>query len=295
MSSDRAVVDSEPENQFTTTHHVYVPHKAGVPPIRPYLTELLRRREFATELSRSNLRSANTMTFFGQLWMVLNPLLLASVYFLLVQILSGGRHGWEFFAQLTGGLFMFYFVAGSMSTGAGSVVGGGKLLLNTAFPRLLMPFSAVRTAFFRFLPTLPVYLVFHLVAGLPWGLGTLAAIPFLLMLIVFSLGISALFATLQVYFRDTASFLPYITRIWLYASPVLWSIEQIPPRFQPVATVLEVANPLHSLLGGYLEALSRGTVPHLSTWLIAAAWSFGALAVGSLYFMSREREFAVRF
>lgn len=295
MSSDRAVVDSEPENQFTTTHHVYVPHKAGVPPLRPYVTELLRRREFASELSRSNLRAANTMTFFGQLWMVLNPLLLAGVYFLLVQILSGGRHGWEFFAQLTGGLFTFYFVAGSMQTGAASVVGGGKLLLNTAFPRLLMPFSAVRTAFFRFLPTLPVYLVFHLIAGLPWRLGTLAAIPFLFMLIVFALGVSALFATLQVYFRDTASFLPYINRIWLYASPVLWSIEQVPAKFLPVVGVLEVVNPLHSLLGGYLEALSRGTVPSLSTWLVAAAWSFGAFAVGSLYFMSREREFAVRF
>lgn len=295
MSSDRAVVDSEPENQFTTTHHVYVPHKAGVPPLRPYVTELLRRREFASELSRSNLRAANTMTFFGQLWMVLNPLLLAGVYFLLVQILSGGRHGWEFFAQLTGGLFTFYFVAGSMQTGAASVVGGGKLLLNTAFPRLLMPFSAVRTAFFRFLPTLPVYLVFHLIAGLPWRLGTLAAIPFLFMLIVFALGVSALFATLQVYFRDTASFLPYINRIWLYASPVLWSIEQVPAKFLPVVGVLEVVNPLHSLLGGYLEALSRGNVPSLSTWLVAAAWSFGAFAVGSLYFMSREREFAVRF
>ncbi len=294
MSSDRAVVDREPENQFTTTHHVYVPHKAGVPPLRPYVTELLRRREFATELSRSNLRSANTLTFFGQLWMVLNPLLLAAVYFLLVQILSGGRHGWSFFAQLTGGLFTFYFVSGAMQTGAASVVGGGKLLLNTAFPRLLMPFSAVRTAFFRYLPTLPVYLVFHLIAGLPFNLGTFAALPFLFMLIVFGLGISALFATLQVYFRDTASFLPYINRIWLYASPVLWSIEQVPPKFQSVIGVLEVVNPLHSLLGGYMEALSHGTVPHLSTWLIAAAWSFGAFAVGSLFFVSREREFAVR-
>jgi teichoic acid transport system permease protein len=294
MSSDRAVVANEPENEFTTTHHVYVPHKAGVPPLRSYTTELLRRREFATELSRSNLRSANTLTFFGQLWMVLNPLLLAAVYFLLVQVLSGGKHGWEFFAQLTGGLFTFYFVSGSMQTGAASVVGGGKLLLNTAFPRLLMPFSAVRTAFFRFLPTLPVYLVFHLVAGLPWKFGTLAAIPFLFMLVVFALGISALFATLQVYFRDTASFLPYFNRIWLYASPVLWSIEQVPASFRSVVDVLEVVNPLHSLLGGYIEALSYGTVPHLSTWLIAAAWSFGAFAIGSLYFMSREREFAVR-
>ncbi|HEU5143723.1 MAG TPA: ABC transporter permease [Dermatophilaceae bacterium] len=294
MSSDRAVVGSEPVNQFTTTHHVYVPHKAGVPPIAPYATELIRRREFATELSRSTLRAANTNTVFGQLWLVINPLLLAGVYFLLVQVLSGGGRGWDFFAQLTGGLFTFYLVAGSMQTGAGSVVGGGKLLLNTAFPRLLMPFSAVRTAFFRFLPTLPIYLVFHLIAGLPFKLGTLAALPFLFLLVVFSMGLASFFATLQVYFRDTTSFMPYVNRIWLYASPILWSIEDVPPRFLKYIDIISVLNPLHSLLGGFLEALTRGDVPHFSTWLTAAAWAFGAFAVGSLFFMSREREFAVR-
>ena len=294
MSSDHAVVAREPENEFTTTHHVYVPHKAGIPPLNNYVTELWRRREFASELSRSNLRSANTLTVFGQLWLVLNPLLLAAVYFLLVQVISGGKHGWDFFAQLTAGLFTFYFVAASMQTGAASVVGGGKLLLNTAFPRLLMPFSAVCTAFFRFLPTLPVYFFFHIIAGLPFRLGTLAAIPFLFLIVIFALGVSAFFATLQVYFRDTASFLPYVNRIWLYISPVLWSIEQVPNRFRPLISILEVINPLHSMLGGFIEALSRGHVPHLSTWLIAATWSFGAFAVGSLYFMSREREFAVR-
>ena len=294
MSSDSAVVASEPVNQFTTTHHVYVPHKAGIPPIAPYAKELIRRREFATELSRSTLRAANTNTVFGQLWLVINPLLLAGVYFILVQVLSGGHRGWDFFAQLTGGLFTFYLVAGSMQAGAGSVVGGGKLLLNTAFPRLLMPFSAVRTAFSRFLPTLPIYFAFHVIAGLPFKLGTLVAIPFLLMIVVFSMGLAAFFATLQVYFRDTTSFMPYVNRIWLYASPILWSLEDVPHKFLKYIDILSVVNPLHGLLGGFLEALTLGAVPHLSTWLVAAFWSFGTFAVGSLFFMSREREFAVR-
>jgi teichoic acid transport system permease protein len=294
MSSDHVVAVGEPENEFTTTHHVYVPHRGGLPPVGPYVRELWRRREFATELSRSVLRGANTLTFFGQLWLVLNPLLLAGVYFLLISIVSGGTRGMDFFARLCAGLFVFYFVAGAMSSGAQSVVGGGKLLLNTAFPRLLMPFSAVRTAFFRYLPTFPVLLVFHLLAGAPLGWGTLAALPFLGLIVVFALGVSALFATLQVYFRDTSSFLPYVNRIWLYVSPIIWTIEEIPGRFQPYIEVVQFANPLHSLIGGYVEALVDGRVPDLTTWLTAAGWAALALVVGSMYFMSREREFAVR-
>ena len=294
MSSDHQVALSEPENQFTTTHHVYEPHRAGIPPLRSYATELFRRREFAAEMSRANLRAANSTTVFGQVWLVLNPLLLAGVYFILVQVLSGGNRGLDFFAKLTAGLFTFYFVAGSMSTGAASVVGGGKLLMNTAFPRLLMPFSAVRTAFFRFLPTAIVYFIFHIAAGRPFRLATLCALPFLVLLVVFALGLASLFATMQVYFRDTTSFMPYVNRIWLYLSPVLWTLDDVPRRFQKFTDILEGINPLFSLLGGFTESLVDGIVPEPKVWLIAMAWAFGTLAIGSLFFMSREREFAVR-
>lgn len=294
MSSESSVVGREPENEFTTTHHVYEPHRGGVPPIVPYVRELWRRREFASEMSKATLRGANTLTLFGQLWLVLNPLLLAAVYYLLVQVISGADRGWDYFARLCAGLFAFYFVSAAMSTGASSVTGGGKLLLNTAFPRLLMPFASVRTAFFRYLPTLPVYAVLHLLGGTGWSWGMLAAIPFLALIIIFSQGLAALFATMQVYFRDTASFLPYINRIWLYASPVLWSIESVPPSFSAAVDKLSVINPLFSLLGGYSEALVYGNVPDLRTWIEASIWALVSFVVGSLYFMSREREFAVR-
>lgn len=278
------------ENEFTTTHHVYLPHKGGLPPLGTYIRELWRRREFATEMSRANLRSDNTLTVFGQLWLVLNPLLLAGVYFLLVRVLSGQEQGLNFFARLTAGLFTFYFVSGAMGAGAGSVVGGGRLLLNTNFPRLLMPFSAVRTAFFRYLPTLPVYFALHIGAGNPFTLGTLSAVAFLGMITIFALGLASFFATLQVYFRDATSFLPYVTRIWLYTTPVLWTLDQLPEQYQSLAPL----NPLFSLIGGFTEALTEGQVPDLSIWLVGLAWSVMLFLVGATYFMSREREFAVR-
>ena len=51
------------------------------------MRELWRRREFAFELARTKLRAQHFDTVFGQLWLVLNPLLLACVYFMLVDIL----------------------------------------------------------------------------------------------------------------------------------------------------------------------------------------------------------------
>lgn len=277
------------DSGFTTEYQVYEPHKVGLPPLKPYMVELWRRREFAAELSRSSMRAANTRTFFGQIWLVINPLLLAGVYYLLISIIAD-RGGFDYLVHLVAGLFAFYFVTGCLTAGASSVTGGGSLVMNMSFPRLLMPLSAVRTAFFRFLPTMVVYVVIHALSGVGWSPNMLLALAFLAMMVVFAGGMAAVFATLQVYFRDTTSFMPYFVRIWLYLSPVLWFVEDVPARLEPFM----VLNPLYSLLGGWSDLLVRGQVPDASVWLTAALWSGLAAVVGSLFFLSREREFAVR-
>ena len=140
-----------------------------------------------------------SVVILGQLWLVLNPLLLAAVYYLLVTIIRG-RHDPAFFAHLALGLFAFNMVATAMTTGTRSVVSSGKLLMNTPFPRLLIPLSAVRTAFFRFLPTVPVYFVFHLIfLTKMWHPKMLLALYFLGTMVVFSMGAAAFFAALVVY------------------------------------------------------------------------------------------------
>ena len=180
-----------------------------------------------------------------------------------------------------------------MTNGAGSVVNAGKLLINTAFPRLLLPLAAVRTAFFRFLPTVPVYLVFHLAFGRPWHPQMLLSLYFLAAMVVFSWGLAALFATLQVQFRDTSSFLPYFVRIWMYVSPVLWAPENL-ATFGPALRTCIQLNPMYSMLDGYTQLIQEGSYPPPVIWLSSAAWAAGVAALGCLYFLSREREFAIR-
>jgi len=201
------------DEEFNPSVHVYEPHKVGLPALRPYFKALWQRREFAAEMSRTNIRGAHTNTFFGQVWLVLNPLLLALVYYLLTDIIAGGSTKVDAglrFAHMCGGLFAFYYFSGAMTAGAASVVGGGKLLMNQSFPRMLLPLSAVRTAFFRFLPTLVVYVAIHVIVGLKLHWQMLLAPVFLVLLTIFAAGMGMIFAALQVYFRDTTSFLPYL-------------------------------------------------------------------------------------
>lgn len=297
------------EDDYLGEHHVYEPHRVGLPPIGPYFRELRRRRGFAFELARTQMHAANTDTALGQVWLVLNPMLLAMVYYILVMVIGGStgtpkipeglresltagqiqNFGWESFAHLTSSLFLFFLVATIMQSGANSVIAGGALIMNTPFPKMLLPLSSTYLAFRRYLPTLLVYIPIAFLARRPLNLNTLWAVPMVVEAVLFGFGLAMVFGTLQVYFRDVASFLPYFIRIWLYLSPVIYYAESLPVKFRPFM----IFNPLYPIAGGYGDALG-GNAPSPGVVLGGAAWAIGACLVGGLLFMSREREFAVR-
>ncbi len=277
-------------NEWALERHVYEPHTVGLPPIGQYLKEVWRRREFAIELSRSKLRAQQSQTLFGVIWLVLNPLLLAGVYFILIDIVRGGKRPPDFFAHLTACIFAYYLISGSIRDGVKSVVRGGKLILNSAFPRMLLPLSSVIVAIKRFIPTVVVYIPIHIASGLPLNLNILWVIPLLVEMVMLALGLSLFVAALQVYFRDLASFLPYLLRVMLYSAPVLYFASRVPDRYQ----ILVDLNPIGRMLSAWDQVLHFGQTPGLHNMLVATAWAVGSLVLGALYFMSREREFAVR-
>ena len=280
----------ERENPFEGERHVYEPHRVGLPPIVPYFNELWRRRQFAVELSRTTLRAQHFNTFFGQAWLIINPLLLAGVYFILVDILRSGSRGADFFAHLVATLFAYYFVQQALNQAVKSVVSGGRLILNSAFPRMLLPLASVVTAFKRFLPTVAVYIPVHLLTGLPITVHMLWVIPLAALLGLLAAGLAVFVSAAQVYFRDLKSFLPYGLRVWLYVSPILYFADEVPERYEFLVSV----NPLGQLLSAWDDVLIQGQSPTAESLLVGAAWAIGIFILAALFFMSREREFAVR-
>jgi teichoic acid transport system permease protein len=278
------------ENDFAEEHHVYEPHLVGMPPLLPYIKEAWRRRSFAVELSRTKLRAQHFNTVFGQLWLVLNPLLLAGVYFVLVDILRGGSNQPGFFAHLVAGIFAYHLVSDAVRDGTKSVVTGGRLILNSAFPRVLLPLASVVSATKRFVPTMVIYVPIHFASGLSVGPVTLWVIPLFGLLLVMATGLAMIVGALQVYFRDLKNLMPYLLRVWLFASPVLYFADQMPEKYRFLLDV----NPLGQLLAAWSEVLNRGVAPSTHELVVASAWAFGLLIAGFVFFVSREREFAVR-
>jgi teichoic acid transport system permease protein len=268
---------------------IYEPFRAGMPPLGAYLRALWSRRSFIAEFSRSELREQNYGSVFGQVWLVLNPLLLSGVYFLLIFII-GGHRDLTRYGHLTACLFLFYLISNSLSGGVKSITAGQRLILNTAFPRIMLPISASVVALFRFAPTLAVFLVIRTLLGLPVSWQMLWALPVILIALFMGLGMAILISCINVYFRDIASFLPYLTRSLLYLSPILYQVADMSPKLKSV----EIVNPLFYLLDSWSQVMVYARAPDVFSLLHSFIWALAIFIIGTYFFLTRERDFAVR-
>jgi teichoic acid transport system permease protein len=295
------VNENNPGSGVATNIRVFEPHKASLPPLGPYLKEFWRRRIFAIELARFSDKAEYLGSRIGKVWLVLNPLLLAMVYYLLVAILRSGANkgsGLETLAHILIGLFTFYFAQNCINDGAQSIVSGGRLILNQAFPLSLLPLSSIIRAFWQFVPTIPVYFVVIFIgklfspdANIEFITWNLLLVPFVVAgLVITSFGLALLFATMNVYFRDTGKFLTYLMRIWLYASPVLW----LPSMLHGWHRAILYVNPLGPALSATSRIWVEGKTPTLAELVGCLAWALLAISFGGYIFISRERDFAVR-
>ncbi|MDH4118637.1 MAG: ABC transporter permease [Acidimicrobiia bacterium] len=246
-----------------------------------YLRDLARRREFALALGTGNLKARNANTGLGILWWVLNPLLLGAVYYLVFGVIFPGRRPDNFLVYLLSGMFVFHFTSQSMTGGANSIISNAKLLANLRFPRLILPISALIEAASGFLVSLGLLVSIAVITGQASITHRILYLPVVIGVhLLFNLGLGAMTARLAVPFRDINNLIPYINRIWLYLSPIIWPLSFLDDAEPWVRTAIRL-NPMYDFIGLYRSALLGSPIiaDHV-IGAVAAALVVGFLGIG---------------
>jgi len=258
---------------------------------RTYLTDLWNRREFAWFLAMGNLKARNASTALGLFWWVLNPLLLGLVYFLVFGVIfGGGSRPPGYIAYLLSGMFVFHFTSQSMTGGANSILQNARLLANLKFPRLVLLSSAMIEAGVGFLASLIVfYAISWPIAGIHPSRYTALLLVALPVQVIFNLGLSAIVARMAVPFRDINNFLPYLIRLWLYLSPIIWPLTFLENAEPAIRTLVQI-NPMYHIIELYRAALigHPDYVFAMSDLTISLAWALGAALIGVGTFVKYE-------
>lgn len=254
-----------------------------------YLAEVWRRRDFAWHLAMGAVRARHNSTTLGLVWWLLDPLLLGAVFLLVFGVILDTRRGDpNYIGFLLSGLFAFTYTRETLTGGAAAITTNAHLISIKRFPRLILPLSAVIQGLTAFTCSLvPFYLIAGLTHGDWPGTYTWVLAPALVLQTLFNLGLSLLVAQLVIPIRDIGNLVHYLSRMWLYVSPVIFPLDER-LRNAPAALVAILHfNPMAALLGLYRGALlGREIEPY--HWWGSAAWAVGILVVGVLTFRRIE-------
>jgi teichoic acid transport system permease protein len=197
-------------------------------PTAQYLAAMWDRREFAIDVPLEQMRSQHRTTLLGSLWHFFNPILAISVYYLVFAVLLKVDRGIDhYLLWLTIGVFTFRLTQNTVQNGATALSGNMGLIRSFRFPRALLPISVVISQLLTFAIELGLLAALATVAG-----GGISRRWLFLPLVVFvhtalNLGGAFISARLNEAFRDVQQLLPYVFRILIYLSGVMFPIERL--------------------------------------------------------------------
>jgi lipopolysaccharide transport system permease protein len=186
--------------------------------------ELWQRKELLAVLVRRDLQVRYKNTTLGVLWVILQPLL-ATVIFTLIfaRLLKFGTNQDNYLVSTFIGFIFWQFFSGSLSQAATTIYEQISLVKKIYFPRLYLPLTVVLRAFFDFIVSafLLVAVIFFTHSSFHFS-GLLVFILVAGIFLIFTSGLSFIFAALNARYRDFRHLTPFILQLWFYATPVFY-------------------------------------------------------------------------
>jgi ABC-type polysaccharide/polyol phosphate export permease len=119
---------------------------------------------------------------------------------------------------------------------------------------------------------------------------TVLVVPVLLLVqIVFTLGVGLILATINVFFRDVQHVVGLLMQLWMFATPIAYSVSAVPAEYRTAYLIL---NPMAPIIDSYRKVIVAGEMPDLGYLGIAAAVSVLCLLCGYALFKTLEFRFA---
>jgi teichoic acid transport system permease protein len=261
-------------------------------PVGEYVQRLWQRRWFVAAYSTASNAVGYERSFLGQAWQLLTPLLNILVYYLIFGLLLHTSRGVpNYIGFLTVGVFFFGFCSSALTAGSKAITQNLGLVRALQFPRAVLPISTTLVALLQLLYSLFVMVPILLLTGAPIRLQWLELVPTIALEAMFGLGLAFIAARMGARVPDTSQVLPFIARVWMYMSGVMYSVTRFTNGHAQWIGFLLTHNPGYVYMTLARHALIPGNPVSPSMWLSAFAWAVGVLVMAFLYFWRGEESY----
>ncbi|MEV8504232.1 ABC transporter permease [Actinoplanes sp. NPDC051475] len=291
--SQTAVADSDtgtPLRELARRHGLSAAGK--LPGLAAYTRQLWSYRHFIASYANAKVMSSLGKTRLGMVWQVLTPLINAAVYYVIFGlVLSTARGVDNFIAYLCTGVFVFQFTQSVVQAGIQAISGNLGLIRALHFPRASLPLAITMVEVRNMLASVAVLMV---IVGIrePITFEWLLVVPIFLLQSVFNAGLAMAAARLGSKVADFKQLVPFIMRIWLYGSAVLYPVSKFADKLDGWKLAVVEANPLLVFIDlmrhALMEDVQLANSP-LVLWLEAIGWTIVVGIGGYVYFWRGEK------
>jgi lipopolysaccharide transport system permease protein len=284
----RAPVEPVPTEQNGATHQVRViePSKGWVP-LR--LGRLWRYRELFYFLAWRDIKVRYKQTALGAAWAILQPILTMAIFAVVFGHVVGVKTGnvpyplFCFTALIPWTLFSY-----ALTQSSNSLVENANLISKVAFPRLVIPIAATLAGLVDFAISFVVLfgllLYYHRMPST-----AVVVLPLLVLLALgAALAVGLWLSALNVQYRDVRYTIPFLSQMWLYATPIAYPISLSHGAFRVALSL----NPMTGVVEGFRWALLRTGPVDVMPLAVSSLVTVGGLISGLYYFRRMERSFA---
>ena len=244
--------------------------------------ELIRFRQLVALLVVRELKVRYKRSIFGLLWTMLNPLLLMIVYTVVfTTIMPVAQRNFSIF--LLAALLPWLFFSTALLQGLNSILTNQDLIRKVRVPQAVFPLSVVGSNLVNFaLSMVPLFLLMAVVKQ-PFSIALLFVPAAMVLLAIFTAGMTLLLATFTVFFRDVRHLAEVALQMLMYLSPVLYDPHMFGEHHTWWFKVFQwflALNPLTYLLALVRDPVYYARMPDLRTVGLATGAALFTFAVG---------------
>jgi teichoic acid transport system permease protein len=264
-----------------------------LPSLPEYTRQIWSYRHFIWEFASAKVSAALGNTRLGMIWQVLTPLFNAAVYYVIFGVLLNTQRGVDnFIPYLCTGVFIFGYTQSVVQAGVTAISGNLGLIRALHFPRASLPLSITLVEARNMIASMAVLIAIVLFKGEPLTWEWLLLVPALLLQTIFNAGFAMLVARLGSKLHDLRQLVPFIMRVWMYGSAVLYPVTQFTEHLHGWKLAVVQANPLLIFIELMRHALMENVTlagPPMLLWTQAVAWTLVIGLGGYAYFWRGEK------
>lgn len=225
----------------------------------------------------------------GVAWAVVQPLFTVLIFTTIFGIFARfPSDGLPYPVFALAAVLPWTYFAEALRRGATGLVSDADLVRKIFFPRLIIPIAGVTSPLVDFLFGTLILVGVMFWYGIAPGWTILLVPIWLLITLSLALAIGLWLGPINVRYRDVMHTLPFVTQVWMFATPIVYPLSMIPAKWQPLYSL----NPMVGIIEGFRWSLLGTGQPHLQSIAISLTVIALALVGGTVYFRKMERSFA---